>query len=48
MVKKISFFFCEVGCKNELILTVCHAILINGPVSEVILFPIFDTVKYGF
>ena len=32
--------FCEVRSKNELIPTVCHTILINRPVSEVIPFPI--------
>ena len=33
-------FFREVRSKNELIPTVCHTILINRPVSEVIQFPI--------
>ena len=31
-------FFCEVRSENELIPTVCHTILINHPVSEVIPF----------
>ena len=38
-MKKV-LVFCEVRSKNELIPTVCHTILINRPVSEVILFPI--------
>ena len=33
-------FFREVRSKNELIPAVCHTILINRPVSEVIPFPI--------
>ena len=38
-MKKV-LVFCEVRSKNELIPTVCHTILINRPVSEVIPFPI--------
>ena len=32
-------FFREVRSKNDLISTVCHTILVNRPVSEVIQFP---------
>ena len=37
-------FFREVTSENELIPTVCHTVLINRPVSEVIQFPISQQV----